>query len=333
MNIVVLAGGLSMERDVSLTSGSRIANTLRDAGHNAVLVDLYYGIEKDKMNFEGISGRYEYNISETAPDLDALVKANGGRENPVGENVIEFCKMADVVFLALHGGVGENGKLQALLEMNGVRFTGSSSVGCMLSMDKIISKELVAREGIPTAQGLTNKSSREELKSLIPCFVKPADNGSSVGVTKVVSESELEAALDEAERFSDNVLVERQVVGREFSVGILDGRALPPIEIIATGDFYNYKVKYQAGLAREICPAPISDELTIKLQSYAERAHRALRLGSYSRIDFIMDASGEFFFLEANALPGMTPTSLLPQEAAANGMSYTELCLKLIELA
>ena len=142
MNIVVLAGGLSMERDVSLTSGSRIANTLRDAGHNAVLVDLYYGIEKDKMNFEGISGRYEYNISETAPDLDALVKANGGRENPVGENVIEFCKMADVAFLALHGGVGENGKLQALLEMNGVKFTGSSSVGCMLSMDKIISKEL-----------------------------------------------------------------------------------------------------------------------------------------------------------------------------------------------
>lgn len=333
MNIVVLAGGLSMERDVSLTSGSRIANTLRDAGHNAVLLDLYYGIEKEKMSFDSSFGRYEYKISETAPDLDALVRSNGGRENPIGENVIEFCKMADVAFLALHGGVGENGKLQALLEMNGVRFTGSSSVGCMLSMDKIISKELIAREGIPTAEWLTNKNGRNELKDLIPCFVKPADNGSSVGVTKVVNEAELEAALNEAEKFSDNVLIERQVLGREFSVGILEGKALPPIEIIATGDFYNYTVKYQAGLAREICPAPISDELTIKLQSYAERAHRALRLGSYSRIDFIMDASGEFFFLEANALPGMTPTSLLPQEAAANGMSYTELCLKLIELA
>lgn len=333
MNIVVLAGGLSMERDVSLASGSLIANALRDAGERAVLVDLYYGIEKEKMNFDDVSGRYEYKIPEVAPDLASLIAGNGGRENPVGENVIEFCKMADVAFLALHGGVGENGKLQALLEMNGVRFTGSSSVGCMLSMDKIISKELVAREGIPTAQWLTNKDDRDELKNLIPCFVKPADNGSSVGVTKVVSEKELNEALDEAEKFSDNVLVEKQVVGREFSVGILDGKALPPIEIIASGDFYNYKVKYQAGLAREICPAPLSEELTHKLQGYAERAHKILRLGAYSRIDFILDEGGEFFFLEANALPGMTPTSLLPQEAAASGMSYTELCLKLIELA
>ncbi len=333
MNIVVLAGGLSMERDVSLASGSLIANALRDAGHNAILVDLYFGIDSDKMNFSNIEGRYEYKIPEIAPDLDALVASNKGRKNPVGENVVELCKMADVTFMALHGGVGENGKLQALLEMNGVRFTGSSSVGCMLSMDKIISKELVAKDKIPTAEWLTNKDSRDALCGLIPCFVKPADNGSSVGVTKVTSKDELENALDEAEKFSENVLVEKQVVGREFSVGVLDGKALPPIEIIATGEFYNYKVKYQAGLAREICPAPISEELTRKLQSYAERAHRVLRLGSYSRIDFILDANDEFFFLEANALPGMTPTSLLPQEAAAAGMNYTELCLKLIELA
>ena len=322
-----------MERDVSLASGSLIANALRECGHRAVLVDLYYGIEKDRMNFDGVEGRYEYKIPEVAPDLAALIASNGGRENPVGENVVEFCKMADVAFLALHGGVGENGKLQALLEMNGIRFTGSSSVGCMLSMDKIISKELVAREGVPTAVWLTNKDGREALKGLIPCFVKPADNGSSVGVTKVTSERALDEALEEAERFSENVLVEKQVVGREFSVGILDGRALPPIEIIATGDFYNYKVKYQAGLAHEICPAPLDDALTKKLQAYAERAHRVLRLGSYSRIDFILDESEEFFFLEANALPGMTPTSLLPQEAAVAGLNYNELCLKLIELA
>jgi D-alanine-D-alanine ligase len=203
----------------------------------------------------------------------------------------------------------------------------------MLAMDKIISKELIAKDGIPTAEWLTNKDGREALNTLIPCFVKPSDNGSSVGVTKVTSESELEDALREAEKFSSSVLVEKQVMGREFSVGVIDGKALPPIEIIATGDFYDYKVKYQAGLAREVCPAPLSDELTRKLQSYAERAHMVLRLGSYSRIDFILDENGEFFFLEANALPGMTPTSLLPQEAAAAGMSYTDLCLKLIELA
>ena len=333
MNIVVLAGGLSMERDVSLASGSLIANSLRDCGHNAVLVDLYYGIEKEKMNFNDMSGRYKHKIPECEPDLEALIVANGGRRNPVGENIIDFCKIADVTFLALHGGVGENGKLQALLEMNGIRFTGSSSVGCMISMDKIISKELIAREGIPTANWLTNKSPKVDLNGLVPCFVKPADNGSSVGVTKVVSEIELDLALREAEKFSSNVLIEEQIVGREFSVGILDGKALPPIEIIASGDFYNYKVKYQAGLAHEECPANIDSKLTKKLQKYAERAHQVLRLGSYSRIDFIMDEHGEFFFLEANALPGMTPTSLLPQEAAAAGINYTNLCLKLIELA
>lgn len=333
MNVVVLAGGLSMERDVSLASGSLIANALRDCGHNAVLVDLYYGISKEQMSFEDVTGRYKYKIPENEPNLEELIKQNGGRREPIGENIIDFCKMADVTFLALHGGVGENGKLQALLEMNGIRFTGSSSIGCMLSMDKIISKELIAQAGIPTAHWLTNSESNEDLHSLVPCFVKPSDNGSSVGISKVVSHIELEDAIAEAEKYSKRVLIEEQIVGREFSVGILDGRALPPIEIIASGDFYNYKVKYQAGLAHEECPAHIDMKLTKKLQKYAEKAHKVLRLGSYSRIDFIMDEHGEFFFLEANALPGMTPTSLLPQEAAAAGMSYTKLCLKLIELA
>ncbi len=333
MKIVVLAGGLSMERDVSLASGSLIANALRDAGHQAMLVDLYYGIAKEKMNFDDMSARYKYKIPEFEPDLEEIIRDNGGRREPVGKNIIDFCKMADVTFLALHGGIGENGKLQALLEMNNIKFTGSSSIGCMLSMDKIISKELIAQAEIPTAHWLTNDDSIEDLHSLVPCFVKPSDNGSSVGISKVVSHIELEAALEEAEKFSKHILVEEQIVGREFSVGVLDGRALPPIEIITSGDFYNYKVKYQAGLAHEVCPAEIGPKLTKKLQQYAERAHKVLRLGAYSRIDFIMDEHGEFFFLEANALPGMTPTSLLPQEAAADGLSYTELCLKIIELA
>ncbi len=333
MKIVVLAGGLSMERDVSLASGSLIANALRDAGHEAVLVDLYYGIKREKMNFDDMSGRYKYIIPETAPNLEAIISENGGRRDPVARNIVEFCKMADVTFLALHGGVGENGKLQALLEMNGIRFTGSSSIGCMLSMDKIISKELIAQAGIPTAHWMTNEDSREDIHTLVPCFVKPCDNGSSVGISKVVSHIELDDAIDEAEKYSSRVLIEEQIVGREFSVGILEGKALPPIEIIASGDFYNYKVKYQAGLAHEECPAHLDTKLTKKLQKYAEKAHKVLRLGSYSRIDFIMDEHGEFFFLEANALPGMTPTSLLPQEAAAAGMNYTKLCLKLIELA
>lgn len=333
MNIVVLAGGLSMERDVSLTSGSLIANALTDAGHNAVLVDLYYGIERDKMKFEPQTQRYEYKIPEIAPDLEKIIAENGGDGCPVGKNVIEFCKMADVVLLALHGGVGENGKLAALLEMNDIGFTGSSSLGCAISMDKIVSKELVAARGIPTAEWTTGDDSIEKMKKMLPCFVKPCDNGSSVGVSRASNEQELRAALAEAGKYSDTVLVEREIKGRELSVGVLDGAALPPIEIIAQGEFYDYKVKYQKGLAKELCPAPIGDELTERVQEYAEKAHKALRLGSYSRIDFILGEDGVPYFLEANALPGMTPMSLLPQEAAQIGMTYTDLCIKIIDLA
>lgn len=333
MNIVVLAGGLSMERDVSLTSGSLIANALADAGHNAVLIDLYYGIERDKMKFEPQTSKYEYKIPEIAPDLEKIIAENGGKVCPVGKNVIEFCKMADVVLLALHGGVGENGKLAALLEMNDIKFTGSSSLGCAISMDKIVSKELVAARGIPTAEWTVGDDDIEKMKKMLPCFVKPCDNGSSVGVSRASNERELRAALAEAGKYSDTVLVEREIKGRELSVGVLDGAALPPIEIIAQGEFYDYKVKYQKGLAKEICPAPIGDELTKKVQKYAEKAHKALRLGSYSRIDFILSEDGVPYFLEANALPGMTPMSLLPQEAAQIGMTYTDLCLKIIDLA
>lgn len=322
-----------MERDVSLTSGSLIANALRAAGHNAVLVDLYYGLGDGEMTFNTGCEEYKYQIPETAPDLERIIAENGGERCPVGRNVIEFCKMADVVFLALHGGVGENGKLQALLEMNGVRFTGSSSLGCAISMDKIVSKELVRACGIPTADWLTGDADSQELKKMLPCFVKPCDSGSSVGVSRVQSENELASALEEAGKYSDTILVEREIRGRELSVGVLDGRALPPIEIIAQGSFYDYKVKYQAGLAREVCPAPIGEEACRTVCDYAQRAHRALRLGSYSRIDFILGEDGVPYFLEANALPGMTPMSLLPQEAAATGLTYTELCMRIISLS
>ena len=333
MNIVVLAGGLSMERDVSLVSGSLIANALNSCGHRAVLVDLYFGVKKEDMTFFREPKQYAYSIEEEAPDLDRLKRENGGREFPIGENVLEFCKMADATFLALHGGVGEDGKLQALLEMNGIRFTGSSSLGCAVSMDKILSKQIVSSIGLPTAEWLTDKASDDELRSMIPCFVKPADNGSSVGVSRVSDRSQLTSAVAEAKKYTDRVLVEREIRGREFSVGILDGKALPPIEIIASGEFYDYKIKYQSGMAREICPAELECEQTKRLSEYAERIHGALCLGSYSRIDFMLGTNGEFYFLEANALPGMTPTSLLPQEAAAVGISYAELCEKIIELS
>lgn len=333
MNILVLAGGLSMERDVSLSSGSLIANALVSKGHNVALADLYFGVKKEDIRFYN-DRYYDHKVKETVPDLCEIIKQNGGRDEPVGENIIEFCKRADVTFLALHGGVGENGKLQSLLEMNGIKFTGSSSVGCMIAMDKMLSKELVSKAGILTADWLTNKNDMTELERLIPCFVKPADNGSSVGVTKVTDVSKMDAAIKEAEKYSGTVLVEKQVCGREVSVGILGGRALPPIEIITgNNEFYDYKTKYQSGYVKEVCPAELPSSTCSKVMEAAEAAHNALRLGSYSRIDFIITENGEPFFLEANALPGMTPTSLFPQEAAAVGIPYPDLCMKIIELS
>lgn len=333
MDIVVLAGGLSMERDVSMVSGSLIANALNSVGERAVLVDIYFGIKKEDMSFEGEPIIYSHEIGESAPDLSVIKAANGGREFPIGENVIEFCKMADAVFLALHGGVGEDGRLQALLEMHGIRFTGSSSLGCAIAMDKALSKELARSAGVPTAQWLVLDGNGAEAEKMLPCFVKPADNGSSVGVSRAETLEQLEAAIAEAKKYSKKIVVEREVVGRELSVGVLDGVALPPIEIVTGDNFYDYKTKYQAGIAREICPAPIGKELAETVQGYAVAMHKILCLGGYSRIDFIMNGEGEFYFLEANALPGMTPTSLLPQEAAAAGTDYNSLCRKIIELS
>lgn len=333
MNIVILAGGLSMERDVSLVSGNLIAKALRAQGNRAVLVDLYFGIKKEDMTFDVDQGEGSYKIGEQAPDLELIKKENGGRQFPIGENVIEFCKMADAVFLALHGGVGEDGRLQALLEMHGIRFTGSSSLGCAIAMDKALSKELARSANVPTAEWIVLDGKEGEVDKMLPCFVKPADNGSSVGVSRAETPTQLEAAVAEAAKYSKKVIVEREIAGREFSVGILDGVALPPIEIVTGDTFYDYKTKYQAGIAREICPAPIDKELTETVQGYAVAMHKILCLGSYSRIDFIMNGEGRFYFLEANALPGMTPTSLLPQEAAAAGITYNDLCNKIIELS
>ena len=167
----------------------------------------------------------------------------------------------------------------------------------------------------------------------LPCVVKPCSAGSSVGVSIVHDVPELKNALEVACKVEKNILVEKMIPGREFSVGILDGEALPVIEIIPKQGFYDYKNKYQAGAAQEVCPAELSAEETKKVQRLALRVHQVLRLGDYCRIDFILDNEDEFICLEANTLPGMTPTSLLPQEALAADIPYVELCNRIIRLA
>lgn len=339
MKIAVLAGGLSPERDVSLSSGSLIANALMENGHSVALVDLYKGTEAgnglDALFFDKNSGKhFSYKVPATEPDLCALQREYDNNGALIGKNVLELCRLADIAFVALHGGVGENGQLQAAFDTLGIRYTGTGYIGSLLAMDKDIAKRLMVQSGIPTAEWVLLDAETDDIDAAIrkigvPCVVKPCSCGSSVGVSIIRREDELKPAVEACKKHERLLLIERMIEGREFSVGVLDGKALPVIEIIPNEGFYDYANKYQPGCAKEICPAELSEEITRRMQDSALDAHKALRLGFYARIDFLLDAENRHYCLEANTLPGMTPTSLLPQEAKAAGISYNELCEKI----
>ena len=340
MKILVLAGGYSPERDVSLTSGSLIANALCSEGHRVCLADVYLGAELSS-DIEGMFNtepKAVHKVSDSVPDLDALKARSGNGDALIGKGIIELCLAADVVFLALHGAMGENGQLQATLDNYGVKYTGSGYVGSLLAMDKDISKKMFVGAGVNTPEWLyvsAKDASIEEIERKIgyPMVVKPCSCGSSVGISMADNKQELERALSLAAAYEDNILIEKKIEGRELTVGILDDEVLPVIEIIPTEGFYDYTNKYQAGKTLEICPAEISEELLSAVSEQTLRAFSALRLSGYSRFDFMVDKDGKPWCLEANTLPGMTPTSLLPQMAAAKGMSYGALCCKIVELA
>lgn len=339
MKIIVLAGGLSPERDVSLSSGALISNALILNGHDVMLLDLYLGINNEIIVPEYINKKscknYSYLVPEQEPDLDHIRACVDNKDSLIGDGVIKLCKEADVTFLALHGSIGENGKLQAVLDVNGIKYTGTDFIGSLLAMDKDISKKLMVDCNVLTPKwklmDLHTNGRWDDI--CYPCVVKPCSCGSSIGITMVENPSELDLAIQSAKRYENRVIVEEKIVGREFSVGILNGNSLPVIEIIPISGFYDYKNKYQKGHANEICPANITDGTRELLQNSALVVHKALRLGFYSRIDFILDKFGSAYCLEANTLPGMTPTSLLPQEALASGISYEELCEKIAQAA
>ncbi len=341
MNIVVLMGGLSPERDVSLTSGSLIANALIRKGHRVCLLDVYLGMQLSQKGMEECFVTEPYpahSVSEQVPDLEALKAASGNGEAKIGVNVIPLCKYADVVFMALHGDMGENGQLQATLDAFGIRYTGSGYVGSLLAMDKDLSKKILVGAGVPTpewimvdpAQGISEAAFA---RIGYPCVVKPCSGGSSVGVSMVENAAELADAMAAAAKYERYVLVEKRIVGRELTVGILAGKVLPAIEIIPKQGFYDYTNKYQGGMTEEICPAQIDEDTRVLVGELTRRAFEALRLGGYARFDWMLDANGGLWCLEANTLPGMTPTSLLPQMAAEIGLDYDSLCERLVQLA
>lgn len=338
MKIVVLAGGISTERDVSLSSGSMIYRALKRKGHRAVLLDVYLGYEGDPADIferETDWAAQAGEIREENPDLDVIraMRKDTGRSF-FGPNVLAICQSADCVFMALHGANGEDGKIQACFELLGIPYTGADFVSSAMAMDKGITKDLFRAYHILTPAGIRlKKGETEESRVPFPCIVKACCGGSSVGVCIARNEAEYAAAKEEAFRYDDEVVIEQYIEGREFSVGVMSGKALPVIEIAPKTGFYDYRNKYQADSTVETCPAQISPEKTRKLQETAEKVFRVLRLKNYARMDFRMDLDGEIFCLEANTLPGMTPTSLLPQEAAVIGMNFEELCERILECA
>ena len=348
MNIIVLAGGLSPERNVSLSSGSLISSALRRKGHKILSVDVYEGIAderipKDPLDLFTTDDDKTFSVGNSAPtplELEEIKKRNNGREELLGPNVLKLCKLADVAFLALHGDMGENGQLQATLDIFNVKYTGSGYIGSLLAMNKDIAKKLMCESNILTPDwvnfsdfGNTDKMKEAAEKIGFPCIVKPCSCGSSVGVSIVNNEKELQEALKIASGYEGSVLIEQHISGRELTQAILDGEALPPVEIIPKCGFYDYANKYVANATEEICPAPISESLRSRVDEISKQCFSALCLADYARIDYIVDKDEQIWCLEANTLPGMTPTSLMPQEANAVGIDYDSLCEKIATLA
>lgn len=328
MRVTVLMGGTSSERDVSLASGLRVAGALRTAGHDVRVVDTARGTlsaANEQLLLEG--GRV---VKTVPPDVQALVRLN--RALPA---TLDHLAETDVIFLALHGGTGEDGTIQALLDLTGIPYTGSGHLASALAMDKDLSKHLFRSAGVPTADWLMAPATLDEVTTRLgfPVIVKPSKQGSTVGLSLVKDPAELQGAIEEAFRHDDEVMVEAFIPGRELTVGILGGEALPVGEIIPVKELYDYECKYTPGMAQEIFPADLTPEQTAEVQQLAIRAFGALKLGGCARIDFRMTPSGDFFCLEANTLPGMTETSLIPQAAAAAGVSFPALCDRIVRLA
>lgn len=298
MKILVVLGGSSSEREVSLSSGGRVAAALCERGHQVTEADPY-------------------------PDPFAILPA---------------AKAADVVWLALHGGAGEDGTIQAMLDLASVRYTGSGVLGSALAMDKDLSKRLFRLSGVATADWRMVRAgdgtpwrepgyATETFATLGDrVVVKPSKQGSTVGLSIVDKPGPLDGAIEEAFRHDDEVMLEAYVPGRELTVAVLGGQALPVGEIIPKHDIYDYECKYTAGMAEEIFPAQIPDAVRDALQAQALKAYEVLKLRGCARIDFRLDPTGGMFCLEANTLPGMTGTSLVPQAAQAAGIGFPDLC-------
>ena len=329
MKIAVLFGGTSQERDVSIASAAQIIPALRGLGHDVISVDTVTG----RLTGEAEKKMLTSGVGPEPPSTTALANM---RESALAltSNASDI-RDVDVVFLALHGGAGEDGRVQAVLDLAGMAYTGSNHIASATAMDKDLSKRLFRACGVPTADWLMAPVLAHDVADSLgwPVVVKPNKQGSTVGLSIVREPEALAPALELADRYDDEVMIERFVPGRELTVGILEGEALPVGEIITKAGIFDYQAKYQKGGAQEVFPAELSESQTLELQELAVRAHKALKLGIYSRIDFRMDPDGSFWCLEANSLPGMTAASLLPQAAKVAGIEFPKLVERICRAA
>lgn len=339
MNIVVLCGGISTEREVSLWTGENVCAALRKKGHNAIMVDVYLGrdditSENAFDNIKSVADELQI-IKNYGKDIEELKKT---RREFFGTNVIDICKKSDVVFMALHGENGENGKVQAAFDLFGIKYTGGNYLSSGMAMNKAVSRMIFTSNNVPMAKGVTITKETKcrsctELGLIYPVVVKPSCGGSSIGVYFADNDDEFATALSSSFSYEDELIIEERIIGREFSCGVIEYQALPVIEIIPKTGTYDFNNKYCAGATDDICPAQISEELTVKIQTIAENAAKALGLDTYCRVDILIDEDEKCYCLEANTLPGMTSTSLLPQEAMAVGIDFPTLCEKLINIS
>lgn len=330
MKITVLMGGVSAERNVSLASGIRIVEALKERGHDVAAVDPAKGVI-DQVELKRLS---ETVVGVTPPSLEDLANLTK-KSLRIDLLLLPEITNADVLFLALHGGQGEDGVLQGALEMAGVPYTGSGHLGSAIAMDKNLSKVLFRAAGVNTADWLMAPQPVERVERELgfPVVVKPSKQGSTVGLTVVKSKEQYEGAVQEAFKFDDEVMIEKFVTGRELTVSVLGEEALPVGEIITKTELYDYHSKYTSGMAHEVFPANISQSATKLMQEQAVLAFKALKLRGYARADFRLTPEGDMFCLEVNTLPGMTSLSLLPQAAAAVGIGFGELCERIAKEA
>ncbi len=330
IRIALLTGGSTSERDVALSGAAQVAPALRSLGHEVVVVDTVEGpleAEREAAIFAAAAVRPE------PPPRERLARFRRREDLPrlAGERVVA---RADLVFLVLHGEQGEGGAVQGLLDLVGVRYTGSGLLASALAMEKAASKRLLRDAGLPQADWVEWPAPDGAIAGLgLPLVVKPSVGGSSVGVSLVRDRAVLPRAVEIASAECERILIEASLPGREFTVGVLGERALGVGEIFPAHDFFDYECKYTPGMCREVFPAEIDEALARQMRDLALATHRLLALRDFSRIDFKLDAAGTPAVLEANTLPGMTATSLLPQSAAVAGLDFATLCDEICRLA